>query len=188
MGFRASSGHKSKKGIQKANARRPQSSQVLRLTGVCALCRIFPGSHLSSSSAGEEITWSSKRPLVLAGLQLQAQLVCDPQTGWSRALQTGPAADRQPSSQSTAQSPLSSWPARLRGPLCLGGFPSTPSTVCIFPPGWEEESEERPSGWDAGSRSAEEESRRRQRGAEPSPSPTFRPLANLFVRGRRPGF
>lgn len=187
MGFRASSGHKSKKGIQKANARRPQSSQVLRLTGVCALCRIFPGSHLGSSSAGEEITWSSKRPLVLAGLQLQAQLVCDPQTGWSRALQTGPAADRQPSSPRLK--PLSpSWPAQLRGPLCLGGFPSAPSTVCIFPPGQEEESEEQPSGWDAGSRSAEAERRQRRRGAEPSPSPTFRPLANPFVQGWRPGF
>lgn len=182
MGFRASSGRKSKKGIQKANACRPQSSQVLRLTGVCALCRVFPGSHLSSSSAGEEITWSSKRPLVLAGLQLQAQLVCDPQTGWSRALQTGPAADRQPSSPRLH--PLSpSRSARLRGPLCLRGFPSTPSTVCIFPPGQEEESEERPSGWDAGSRSAEGERRQRRRGAEPSPSPTFRPLANPFVQG-----
>lgn len=56
MGFRVNVGHGSKKGIQKAHTGRPQSSQVLRLTSICTLCWMCPGSHLSLCSVGDGIS------------------------------------------------------------------------------------------------------------------------------------
>lgn len=84
MGFRVSSGHNSKKEIQKAYTRWPQSSQVLRLTGVCTLCWMFPGSHLSFSSTGKKSRGAVRGPRYWLGYSSQLSLFAVPRQDGAR--------------------------------------------------------------------------------------------------------
>lgn len=84
MGFRVSSGHNSKKEIQKAYTHWPQSSQVLRLTGICTLCWIFPGSHLSFSSTGKKSRGAVRGPQSWLGYSSQLSSFAVPRQDGAR--------------------------------------------------------------------------------------------------------
>lgn len=132
---------------------------------------------------------SSKSLSVLAGLQLPAKLLCSAQTGWSQArvlLLTGSLQHRTPS-------PLL-LPAGL-APKHQDSFAQedSHSTLCIFPPGQEEEEESEEWLWGGGlldlmakgQEGAGRSCRERAGGksSRASPKSHCRPLASLFMQG-----